>query len=326
MSEKRGSRTAEVCETEEFSAAGADPAAPPDLLVEVPHGATRRKDFDETRRWLRGDFPADLQEFFFVNTDVGAPECAIRLARSFVDPRGEPGLLELAGLAESEIDRPRKALVVRALLPRTFVDCNRVVRSSVATGVRLTPAVPDYVTDPDDVRLLERRHRAYQSQAAAAYGRVCGAGGLAVALHTYAPRSVRIERLDGNIVDTLRAAYRPEVYESWPRRPPVDLISEGDDGRFLAPRGLVASIIELYEKQGIRPRQNATYRLHEGTTGYVHASRYLGQVLCLEINRELLADPFDPFVEMRIGEEKVREMALPLAAAMLRHTAATGAG
>ena len=316
--------TAGICETESFSSVGADPSALPDLLVEVPHGATRRKDFDEARRLLRGEFPADLEEFFFVNTDVGAPECALRLARSFVDPRGEPGLVELAGLPTSEIDRPRKAEVVRSLLPRTFVDCNRVVGSVNASGVRLTPAVPDYVTDPDDVRLLEERHRAYQKLAASAYRRVCGAGGTALTLHTYAPRSVQIERLDGSIVETLRAAYRPDSYESWPRRPAVDVISEGDDGRLLAPPGLVASVMELYELAGVSPRRNATYRLHEGTTGYLHASRYSGRVLCLEINRELLADPFDPFSEMRIGEAKVRKMTLPLAAALLRHAAGAG--
>jgi hypothetical protein len=313
-----------VCEAESFSSVGGDLSAPPDLLIEVPHGATRRRDFDETRRRLRGEYPADLEEFFFVNTDVGAPECAFRLARSFVDPRSQPGLVEMAGLSASEIDRPRKVRVVRSLLPRTFVDCNRVVGPTKVSGSRLTPAVPEYVTDSGDVRLLERRHRAYQKLAASAYKLVCDPGGTALTLHTYAPRSVPIERLDGSIVDNLRAAYRPERYENWPHRPAVDVISEGDDGRFLAPRALVASIIDLYEQAGVRARQNATYRLHEGTTGYLHASRYAGQVLCLEIRRDLLADPFDPFSEMRIGEAKVRKMTLPLAAALLRHTARTG--
>ncbi|MEI6129601.1 MAG: hypothetical protein WCR59_06000 [Planctomycetota bacterium] len=48
--------------------------APPQLLIEVPHGATRTEHFTTLAGWLHGDYPADLIDFFHVNTDVGAPE------------------------------------------------------------------------------------------------------------------------------------------------------------------------------------------------------------------------------------------------------------
>ena len=57
---------------------------------------------------------------------------------------------------------------------------------------------------------------------------------------------------------------------------------------------------------------------------YAHSMRYPGRVLCMEINRELLADPFTPFAEMHISERKARRMAAPLAAAVLE--AAPGCG
>jgi hypothetical protein len=42
-----------------------------------------------------------------------------------------------------------------------------------------------------------------------------------------------------------------------------------------------------------------------------------GYVLCLEVRRDLLADPFEPFAEMRIGATQVARLARPLAAALL---------
>lgn len=288
-----------VCEVETVAAPGADPAAPPDLLLEVPHGATRERHYDEIRQRLVGDLPEDLRDFFFVNTDVGAPECAERLAR-LVATRGDP----------------RKVLVVRSLVPRTFIDCNRRLDAEPAdygkTGI--TAAVPSYVTDPADRATLRELHGAYVAVAERAYALVCGAGGLALTLHTYAPRSVHVD-VDRDIGAALRRAYEPGVYESWEPRPDVDLITETDDGARLAPPGLVAAVREQYARCGIAVTENVSYRLHPATLGHLFSTRYPGRVLCLEINRALLADPFTPFAEMRIGEEMVERMAAPLAAA-----------
>ena len=56
----------------------------PDLLVEIPHGATRAAHFDALASELVGPFPDDLRDFFFVNTDVGAPEVGGALAARVV--------------------------------------------------------------------------------------------------------------------------------------------------------------------------------------------------------------------------------------------------
>ena len=45
--------------------------------------------------------------------------------------------------------------------------------------------------------------------------------------------------------------------------------------------------------------------------------RFPGQVLCVELNRGLLARPFVPFAEMTIGPTRTARLAAPLAAASL---------
>ena len=71
-----------------------------------------------------------------------------------------------------------------------------------------------------------------------------------------------------------------------------------------------------YASIGITVAHNDTYHLHAESMGYVHSTEYPGRVLCMEINRELLADPFTPFQEMRIGHDKVRRMTGPLVSAL----------
>ena len=43
-----------------------------------------------------------------------------------------------------------------------------------------------------------------------------------------------------------------------------------------------------------------------------------GRTLCLEVRRDLLADPFEPFAEMHIGPTLVGRLAGPIAAALAR--------
>src|SRR5262245_22012304 len=88
-----------------------------DVLFEVPHGATEAADYADLQRLLRSPLPSDLQDFFFVNTAVGAPELALATAERYVaqDPR-------------------HSALVVRSRIPRTFVDCNRVIDEGTIAG------------------------------------------------------------------------------------------------------------------------------------------------------------------------------------------------
>jgi hypothetical protein len=273
-------------------------AAGPELLIEVPHGATRRADYEALRRRLVGALPPRLEQFFFVKTDIVALECTRHLAEA----------LSAEGLG---------VLVLRCVVPRTFIDCNRVVAGAPGAMIDgLTPAVAGYIHDPADRALLERLHREYHARVERAYVRVCGAGGLALQLHSYAPRSVQVERVDADIVEALRAAYEPEVYAKWPLRPAIDLITAGPEGEVLAPAPLIAALRERYKRIAIDVQENATYSLHPATMGYHYARTYAGQVLCMEINRGLLADPFMAFEASPIGADKVQHIGAPLAAAL----------
>ena len=267
----------------------------PALLIEVPHGATRPRDYPDLRARLVGALPDDLDHFFYVNTDIGAPECADWLARA---------------LAE----RGHGVLILRCGVPRTFIDCNRVAAGALPGVVvdGLTPAVASYIHEPADEQLLTDLHVRYHALVARAYARVCGRGGLALQLHTYAPRSVGIDVIDADIVRALHRAYEPATYATWPERPPVDLITAGPDARVLAHPGLVAATITGYRELGIEVGENITYRLHPATMGYHYAAHYPAQLLCVEMRRDLLADPFIPFGESFINPTKVARMTAPL--------------
>lgn len=300
---------ADVYQIEVVRAPGAPAEAPPGLLIEVPHGATRARHFAATRRRLRGDFPDDLEEFFHVNTDVGSVECARHVAR----------------MVTREDDAAVRAVVIlRGLVARTFIDLNRVIAGAPKSDLDqgLTPGLPAYLGRADDVETLREMHAAYQTAAAGVYESVCGAGGRAVILHTYAPRSVRIDRVDGKIVSALRRAYEPAVWRRWELRPEVDLITAAADGRRLAPEALVRRLRERYREIGVEAAESSTYRLHQGTLGYVHSARHPGRVLCMEIRRDLLVERFTPFVEMSVSDRKARRMAAPIAAALLDSSSA----
>ena len=110
--------------------------------------------------------------------------------------------------------------------------------------------------------------------------------------------------------------YEPGTFETWKRRPDVELISGAGDGRLLASSELVTAMRRSLSAIGIDPAENETYRLHPDTLGYELAVAHPGRVLCLELNRALLADPFAPFEEMHIGAAKVERLAAPIAAAL----------
>jgi hypothetical protein len=267
----------------------------PRLLLEVPHGATARGELDAFLGQLGGPLPERLEDFFHVNTDEGAPELARAVGRR----------LAAAGCA---------VRILRCRIPRTLIDVNRVVAGEVATG--MTAGLPPYVRSAGDRRTLLELHRRYLDLAGSAYAETCGAGGLAVAVHTYAPRSIEVE-VGADVVAALRRAYRPAVLGGWPLRPPVDLITATADGEVLAPRDVAGRLRVAFAPLGLEVTENATYRLHSATTGCRHSRAWPGQVLTVEVRRDLLGSPWRPFVESRIGPRKVGRIARPLAAALL---------
>lgn len=283
---------------------GARARGEPDLLLEVPHGATRAAHYDELLRELRGTFPDDLRDFFFVNTDVGAPEVAKRVAELYVEALPE-----------------RAAVVVRSSIPRTFVDCNRVIdastRPAASAAGAMTPGVHAWVKDPADLELLLARYAAYRALATEAFERVCGSGGRALMVHSYAPRSVDVP-VDEKIVEHLRAAYAPEKIGTWPLRAPVDLITVTPDGERLASPELVLHAKAAFAEAGLDVVENGAYALHPSTLAYEFARRFPGRTLCLEMRRDLLVAEFTPFQEMLGAPERVERVARPLAEAVVR--------
>lgn len=285
------------------------------LLIEMPHGATRRCDYEALAARLVSPLPPDLVQFFFVNTDIGTPEGAEQLARALTSTPGQ-------GLG---------VLVLRCLLPRTFIDTNRVIAASTSGRFEhgMTPAVPSYVTAAPDHALLVELHRSYHALVARAYAAIVGRGGLALQLHSYAPRTVGIDRIDADIVEALRRAYAPGVYETWPERPAVDLITADPEGNVLGPPQLIARVRDEYAKIGIVAAENESYRLLPAAMGYQYAREHAGRVLCIELDRGRLADPFIPLAESPIGAAKVEAMVGPLVIALreaLTHAATGGAG
>jgi predicted N-formylglutamate amidohydrolase len=291
-----------VCESAMFRGASARKGDVPGLLIEVPHGATRAAHFDALRSELSGPFAADLRDYFFVNTDVGAPETALEVARRVV-----------------AADPSRSVLVIRCLVPRTFVDCNRIVdavtRPASSSAGQMTPGVASYVTDPADLALLLARHAAYRDETMRAFDAVCGAGGTALMLHSYAPKSVDVP-VDERIVERLREAYLPDAYANWPWRAEIDLITTPEGGACLADEALAARVEAGFRRAGLTVARNGAYSLHPSSMAWLFASRHPGRTLCLEMRRDLLVREFTPFAEMDTDPAKTARVAAVLAAAL----------
>jgi hypothetical protein len=290
----------EVAEVERIFGEDSDPIAPPALLVEVPHGADRRAHYEAFRRRLVGDLPADLHIFFHVNTDIGAYDYGRRVAEQVV--AALPG---------------RSALVIRCLVPRTFIDTNRLedAPENLAKG-GLTAGVAPYVRHPDDLKLLLDLHRSYVRLIERAYPLVCDRGGFALSPHTYGPRTMKIATIDDTIVDQLRRAHQSDTWSTWPERAPIDLITRDPDGLRHAPDGMVDELIAAYRALGLEATESATYALHPDALGSRWAHRYPDRFLCLEVRRDLLVEVYAPFDEMRVRPDAVERIASPLATAI----------
>ena len=300
----------DICAITYVRGAAAQGDSLPDLLIEVPHGATRASDFHALRSRLRGPFPENLIDFFFVNTDVGAPETALLLAAEL-----------------TKVDHRRTVVVIRSLIPRTFIDCNRVVdvtsQPAVSEVGGMTPGVVRYVTDAKDLELLFLRYSAYRAAVTLAFEQVCDAGGTALMLHSYAPRSIDVP-VDENIVAALHAAYQPEVEPTWPLRAEVDFITRTPEGAVLADEDLIATMRSVFAAAGLATTESGEYPLHQSTLAWTFASRWPRQTLLVELRRDLLVRAFTPFAEMQADDDKCARMAALLASALHRWRHRTG--
>lgn len=266
----------------------------PDLVIEIPHGATSTEDFTSLAAKLTSPLPDGLIDFFHVNTDAGAPELALAIAKRFV-----------------EVEPRRSVLVLRCRIPRTFIDCNRRIDAAPEDfkAGKVTPGLMPWITTDADRELL----RGLFDQYVGAVRDAVREASAVLLLHTYAPRTVDVE-VDANIGPSLRRAYQPDVEPSWPLRPEIDVISRGVDGTDYAPVAVVSALRDALP--GVA--DSATYPLHPSTLAWDHVMALPGRALCVEVRRDLLADPFEPFVQMQIGAAKVDKLVEPFVSALRR--------
>jgi len=272
-----------------------------DLLIEIPHGATRTEDFTRLAARLTSRLPDGLIDFFYANTDAGAPELGLAIARCLV------------------VDEPaRSVAIVRCQIPRTLIDCNRNIDAAPEDfkAGKVTPGLMPWIATDDDRALLRGLYDRYCAMVAEAEQELAPDGALLL-LHSYAPRSVDVE-VDMDIVDKIRAAYRPEVEPTWPLRPQLDVIGKALDGTSHAPAAIVEAVRSEAAAIDLSLADSATYPLHPSTLAWSRVMAHPGRVLCLEVRRDLLADPFEPFAEMHIAPAKVDRLAGPLARALRR--------
>jgi hypothetical protein len=213
----------------------------------------------------------------------------------------------------------KSALVLRCRLPRTFVDCNRVIEEGTAPAASaagaVTPGLPPWIRDPADLALLRARYGAYRRLVEDAVTAACGSGGRAVFVHTYAPRGVDVP-VDERIVERLREAYRPENLERWPLRAEVDLIADDPEGRPLASESLVVRTRAAFQRAGFEVARSRAYALHPSTLAHRFATSFPDRTLCLEVRRDLLVPVFTGFAEMTVDAAKVARVAAALADAL----------
>lgn len=281
------------------SSTGTGIGAPPRLLIEVPHGATTRLDFEELAEKLEGPHPSDLIDFFFVNTDSGAPELAEAIARLHV--------------ARFPVD---SVLIVRSRIPRTFIDCNRVIDASPEQFKEggVAPGLMPWVTTANDRALLRERYDAYTALVASARDAL-PADGAMLLMHTYAPRTVGVT-VDHDIVTSLRKAYAPDVESTWPARPELDVIGRDVDSVHMAPQAVVAALSTAFAVYGYTVGDSATYALHPSTVGWHHTIARPGRCICVEVRRDLFGERFIPFVEARPDPARVETLARPIEQAL----------
>lgn len=246
---------------------------------------------------MKGELPEGLEDFFHVNTDVGSWALGLAVGEALVASRPE-----------------LTVLLVRSLIPRTLIDVNRVVSQAATdlTAGGLTAALPPYVRNLDDVRLLLDAHRRYTSVAERCWELVADGGGLGLIPHTYGPVSLGIPSVDDNIVPALRAAHEPEIYATWPVRAEVDVITRDGDGTCLAPEWAEDALVTAYAQEGLTAALNQTYYLHPGAMGSVWSARWPGRALCVEVRRDLLVRDWTWNQEMMPLPAAVARAARPL--------------
>ena len=134
-------------------------SSPPQLLIELPHGCVFTDEYEELAKQIP-NLPADLIDFFLVNTDVGTPELGREIAKFVQEKIG--------------------VVILRSRIPRTLIDCNRILslnEDEYKEG-KVTPGIPSYIP-PKHHWWLKDYHQRYTKKAKQLFEEVCGQGGTA---------------------------------------------------------------------------------------------------------------------------------------------------
>lgn len=312
-----------VCDVQVISGPDADLNAPCDVLCELPHGATEPGHIALAQQ-LTADYPEGYDDLFWVNTDQGSPEYGLRFAQQITDPAWvatHATLLLTDQQRQSAIiaAAKRKVLFIRALIPRTIVDLNRVwdLDTAAFRAANLTGAVAPFAR-PEELPAIRALYDAYQAVADAAHADICGRGGQAFNLHTYAPITVSINS-DESLLSAVRRAYVPENYPNYPQRPPAQLITKLPGEPSLTDEALITKLVARYADAGIPLALDEPFTMHKATSCYVRAAAYPGQITVIELRRDTLTDAFVPFAKWPVPTALAEKMSAPLALAFVSH-------
>jgi len=261
----------------------------PQLLIELPHGAVNTEEYQFFAQQIPS-LPENLIDFFYVNTDVGTPELAHCIAQN--------------------LKEHMRISIIRSRIPRTLVDCNRVLSLSPEEyrAGKVTPGIPCYVPQQDH-EWLHQIHQRYTKKVDELYASICQQGGSALILHSYSPKSVGISSVDQDIVEKLHWAYEADLYKTWPTRPKIDIIAKTKEGEWLCDMKRAEKLQQAYIQNDITVGLSQTYPMHPSTMAFRHAKKYPSQIICLEIRRDLLMKEFLPFAPMYACQKKIEKHA-----------------
>lgn len=285
------------------------------VFLEIPHGATTAAHL-EAIKTLGADTPEDWDTVYWCTTDQGAPEVAQAAADLLVDPDWAREALGEQAAAQAAA---RAVCVVRGLIPRHFIDLNRLwIDEQEAKQANLTPIVPPFLkTQPQVGSKLRALYREYHSVINAQYELTCQAGGQAMQVHTYSPRSVSAP--GGVSGQVLREAWSDAKRESWPLRPAGQLITGRADEPALSDERLTALMVEEFGRVDFALSINDPFSFHPVTTLDALGHRWPGQVMAIELGRERLAERYDPLGPWTPSPAVVSACAQAMAKAIAKH-------
>ena len=97
----------------------------------------------------------------------------------------------------------------------------------------------------------------------------------------------------------------------------ISLIIQGGQSEPDLLKRITVRFVEEWERPEFDRRLREKHYLHASTLAWGHVMARPGRALCVEVRRDLLADPFEPFAEMQIGPAKVARLAVPFVNAIL---------